>query len=189
LLKRVVRGHVGPCDNWRAVGARYFEPSGVPRFSMKNSLSLVVMCDFRAFLWCEVQQCVEDGFDLSPLRMYLENGLRRVRSESLACYGTRAGREHLIRESASRPVQYPSRDARLVVDAIASDAAFHAQNSFVVNADSSVGVAFTLSPAVAAALAEIGLRVPRWCGLLIAAIQKSVPAHLRGFYENSLELE
>ena len=189
LLKRIVYAHVGPCQNWRAVGARYFSPACVPRFSMRNSLSLVVMCDFRAFLWCEVEQCVEGGLELSPLSVYLKNGLRRVRGDSFNCYSTKAGREHLLKESTNRPAQYPSKDAKLVVDAIASDAAFHARNSFVIHSDNSVGVVFTTSPAMAAVLSEIGLRVPRWCGLLIAAIQKSVPAHLRGFYENSLELE
>ena len=189
LLKRIVFAHVGPCENWRAVGARYFSPACVPRFSMRNSLSLVVMCDFRAFLWCEVEQCVESGFDLSPLSVYLENGLRRVRGDSFNCYSTKAGRDYLIQEAAKRPAQYPSKDAKLVVDAIANDTVFHARNSFVIHPDNSVGVVFTTSPAVAAVLSEIGLRVPRWCGLLIGAIQKSVPAHLRGFYQNSLELE
>ena len=189
LLKRVVYSHVGPCENWRAVGAGYFAPTCVPRFSMRNSLSLVVMCDFRAFLWCEVEQCVESGLELSPLSVYLENGLRRVRGDSFNCYSTKAGREHLLKESTNRPAQYPSRDAKLVVDTIANDAAFHARNSFVIHPDNSVGVVFTTSPAVAAVLSEIGLRVPRWCGLLIAAVQKSVPAHLQGFYQNSLELE
>lgn len=189
LLERVVRAHVGPCDDWRAVGERFFGPSSVPRFSMRNSLSMVIMCDFRAFLWCEVQQCVEEGCVLSPLSMYLENGLRRVRSDAFQCFGTKAGRDHLVRESALRPAQYPSRDARLVADAIAMDIAYHARNSFVVNPDGSVSVVFTTSPAVRALLSEIGPRVPRWCGLLIAAIRTNVPEHLQGFYGGSLELE
>ena len=56
LLKQIVWAHVGPCENWRAVGRKYFSKHVEPRFSMYHMLSEVVVCDFRAFLWSDVEK-------------------------------------------------------------------------------------------------------------------------------------
>ena len=86
-------------------------------------------------------------------------------------------------------MQYPSRDARLVVNAVARDVEYHALTNFCVDDDNSVSVWFHSSPAVAEALALIGDRVPRWYSIVIKVARRCASARRMAFYEERLELE
>ena len=193
LLRQVVSAHLGGwclSDGWRAVGRRFFDGGERPTFSMYQSLSEVVVCDFRAGLWSDVELCLGDPErELAPLREYVGNALARVRAAAMGCFGTKVGRDCIIRQSRLRPVQYPSRDAKLVVDAVARDVVFHARRSFVVGDDGAVSVSFGTSPALAAVLAAVGDRVPRWFGVVIRVARRCASERRREFYASRLELE
>jgi hypothetical protein len=201
LLKLLVQSHIPPTlyapSAYLAVGASYFtwpKPQ-VYGFSMPECINEIIVCDFRAFLWGDVERCLLDsGQELTGLREYVLNGLDRIRQNASACGGfaTYRGRKYLASQSLvrPRPVQYPSLDCRAAVAIIAQDLEFNCRHSFCVDATThAVSVCFAPSPALSCYLARIGNRVPRWSGLVIRVFRKSVSGRRRRFYFERVELE
>ena len=118
LLKLLVASHIpahlyAP-SSYLSVGSKYFaQPLPLLySFSMSQCINEIIVCDFRAFLWGDVERCMVDGMTpMAPLRAYVLNGLERVRYNAIQSGGfsTYAGRQYLASQSLvrPRPVQYP----------------------------------------------------------------------------------
>ena len=201
LLRLLVASHI-PAHlydplSYISVGSKYFaQPLPLLySFSMSQCINEIIVCDFRAFLWGDVERCMVDSTaSMAPLRAYVLNGLERVRYNAIQSGGfsTHAGRQYLASQSLvrPRPVQYPSHDCRAAVATIALDLEFNCRSNFHVDARiGSVSIRFRPSPALAQFLARIGDRVPRWSGLLVRVFRKSVSARRRRFYFERVQLE
>jgi hypothetical protein len=178
LERDLVRSHVlCPYDlsTHARIGKRYFGPQQ-KKFLISRAVKAVVMYDFRMFFRFNVKQCFEDSsMSMASMRTYLLNGVERVRCEcnETGVFSTLAGRRYLLSIRGAPeayvyathhriPIQYPSADAKWMVQVIVRDLWFHALHSFAVK-DDGVDADFTrMSPVLALALGEIGERPARW---------------------------
>ena len=202
LLRFLVASHIPPHlyspSAYLSVGSKYFAHP-LPllySFSMSQCINEIIVCDFRAFLWGDVERCLVDSEqELVGLRHYILNSVERVRYGAVQSGGfsTHKGRRYLASQSLvrPRPVQYPSHDCRATVAVVAQDLEFNCRHNFHVDPRThAVSVRFTASPALAQFLARIGDRVPRWSGLMIRVFRKSVAsARRRRFYSERVQLE